>query len=101
LSRTTNEQGRCRVRSGTDNPCPRPAVAKVGGIAFCEPCAREQEAYFAIGEFTEAEEGLGGERLARAIDLMKKIRLRHQMVGDPEPDRGATSVTGGFLGPTR
>ena len=87
MSRTTNEQGRCRVRSGTDNPCLRPAVAKVGGVAFCEPCAREQEAYFAIGEFTEAEEGIGGERLAIAIDLMKKIRLRHQMVRDPEPDR--------------
>ena len=29
-------------------------MVKVRGILFCEPCAREQEAYFAIGEITEA-----------------------------------------------
>jgi hypothetical protein len=28
-------------------------VAKVRGVPFCERCAREQEAYFAIGELTQ------------------------------------------------
>ena len=40
----------CQVRSRTENPCPRRAVAEIRGVAFCGPCAREQEAYFAIGE---------------------------------------------------
>jgi hypothetical protein len=26
------------------------------GVAYCGPCAREQEAYFAIGELTDEEE---------------------------------------------
>jgi len=26
------------------------------GVAFCGPCARQQEAYFAIGELTHEEE---------------------------------------------
>jgi len=25
------------------------------GVAFCEPCAREQEVYFVIGELTHEE----------------------------------------------
>jgi hypothetical protein len=52
------------VRSGTDYPCLRPAVVKVRGISFCEPCAHEQEAYFAIGELTEAPEGWARNRLS-------------------------------------
>ncbi len=45
LIKTTSEQEQCKVRSGTDNSCLRLAVVKVSGVAFCEPCAREQEAY--------------------------------------------------------
>jgi hypothetical protein len=56
------------------------------GIPFCERCAREQETYFAIGEFTEAEDSAGGERFAMVMDLMRKIRSRHQKVRDHEPD---------------
>ena len=64
LIKTTNKQEeQCRVRSGTDNPCLHPAVVKVSGVPFCEPCAREQEAYFAIGELTEVPEGLRDEPL--------------------------------------
>jgi hypothetical protein len=61
--RTTSEQEQCTVRSGTNIPCLRPAVVKVRGIPFCEPCAREQEAYFAIGELTEAPRNLQDEVL--------------------------------------
>ena len=49
----TTEQGPCRVRIRTDRPCLRRAVAEVRGVPFCERCAREQEAYFAIGELTQ------------------------------------------------
>jgi hypothetical protein len=43
----------CLVRSGTDDPCRRPSAVKIGSVPVCEPCAREQEAYFAVGEVTE------------------------------------------------
>jgi hypothetical protein len=42
----------CQVRSETKNPCLNRAVVEIRGIPFCGACAREQEAYFAIGEFT-------------------------------------------------
>ncbi len=44
--------GPCQVRSKTEHPCPHQAVMEIWGIPFCESCAREQEAYFAIGELT-------------------------------------------------
>ncbi len=84
-NKTMTELGRCQVRSGTDRPCRRPAVVKVQGIPFCERCAREQEAYFMIGEFTEAswhshdDESLGG-----MLDRIQQIR-RRRVVGDREP----------------
>jgi hypothetical protein len=43
----------CQVRSGTDDPCHRLASVRLWGVPFCEPCAREQEAYFAVGKLTE------------------------------------------------
>ena len=46
-------EGTCKVRSGTDNPCLRQAAVEIGGVAFCERCAREQETYFALGELTQ------------------------------------------------
>jgi hypothetical protein len=65
--------GTCQVRSGTARPCIRPATAKLQDMPFCERCAREQEAYFAIGELTEAGGGIvGGESLAVAIDLVRR-----------------------------
>ena len=45
----------CQVRSKTGNPCPRRAEVEILGVDFCEPCAREQAAYFAIGELTREE----------------------------------------------
>ncbi len=46
----------CQVRNKTSNPCPRRAEVEILGVAFCGPCAREREAYFAIGELTDEEE---------------------------------------------
>jgi hypothetical protein len=65
LIKTTSEQEQCKVRSRTDNPCLLLAVVKVSGVPFCEPCAREQEAYFTIGELTEVPDGLLPNRMRR------------------------------------
>jgi hypothetical protein len=67
--------GTCQVRSGTQSPCLHRAVVEVRGIPFCEACAREQEAYFAIGELTQEEaRDLRGEPLrkspAKTLDEM-------------------------------
>ena len=48
----TKELGQCQVGSKTDHPCPRQAVVEIRGVPFCERCACEQEAYFAIGEMS-------------------------------------------------
>jgi hypothetical protein len=50
--KATKKLGLCQVGSRTDSPCPRQAVVEIRGIPFCERCAREQEAYFAIGEMS-------------------------------------------------
>jgi hypothetical protein len=85
LIKATNKQEQCKVRSGTDNPCVRLAVVKVRGVPFCEPCAREQEAYFAIGELTEAPEGLGEEPLVELLNRMRRTTRRRGVHVD-EPD---------------
>jgi hypothetical protein len=65
----------CQVRNRTESPCPRRAEVEILGVAFCGPCTREQEAYFAIGELTQGEkEGLRSEDLAEAL---KRIRREH------------------------
>jgi hypothetical protein len=72
------------VRSGTDHPCRRPAVVKIRGVPFCEPCAREQEAYFAIGELTEAPQPRGyTETLASILDRMRRT-MQHPKVRSRE-----------------
>lgn len=58
MTGATESAGSCQVRSGTDIPCGRPASVTVLGVLFCERCAREQEAYFAIGELTRARDPL-------------------------------------------
>ena len=46
------------------------------GVAFCGPCARRQEAYFAIGELTQQEEArdLRSKALAKALERMRRDR---------------------------
>jgi predicted Fe-S protein YdhL (DUF1289 family) len=61
-------QGPCQVRSRTQSPCLHLAVVEIRGIPFCEACAREQEAYFAIGEITQEEtRDLRGEPLSKSL----------------------------------
>jgi hypothetical protein len=58
----TKKLGPCQVRSKTDHPCPHRAVTEIWGVPFCERCAREQEAYFAIGQaHTMQPQGLASE----------------------------------------
>jgi hypothetical protein len=48
---------------------------EIRGIPFCESCAREQEAYFAIGELTQEEaQGFGSKPLAEALERMWRKR---------------------------
>ena len=61
----------CQVRRNTESPCPHRAVVEIRGIAFCGPCAREQEAYFAIGELTREKQGLRSKPLAEALERMR------------------------------
>ncbi len=71
----------CQVRSRTENPCPRRAVAEIRGVAFCGPCAREQEAYFAIGEIVARRETGDLHRWALAEALE---RVRRESAGAKE-----------------
>jgi hypothetical protein len=67
----------CEVRSKTESPCYRRAVVEMLGVAFCGPCAREQEAYFAIGELTQEEDetqGSGGTLLVEGLKRLRRER---------------------------
>ena len=66
--------GSCQVGSKTEHPCLHLAVVEIRGILFCEPCAREQEAYFAIGELTRGKQGLLGKPLAEALNGLRRER---------------------------
>ena len=74
---TETKHDPCQVRSRTESPCPRRAEVEILGVSFCVPCAREQEAYFAIGELMdeEATEGLLGGALAEALKMMRRERV--------------------------
>jgi hypothetical protein len=65
----------CQVRSETERPCPHPAAVEIRGVAFCEACAREQEAYFVIGELTQEEtQDPRSKQLAEALKRMRRKR---------------------------
>jgi hypothetical protein len=60
-------------------------VVEIRGIPFCEGCAREQEAYFAIGELTDDMESLREEPLADLLALVRH-RIEPSKVLADEPD---------------
>ena len=66
------------MRSKTQNPCLHRAVVEIRGIPFCEGCAREQEAYFAVGELTKETQDLRsvplGKTLGEMLDAMRRER---------------------------
>ena len=67
--------GSCQVRIYTQNPCPRSAEVEILGVAFCGPCARQQEAYFSIGGLTH-EDGrdLHSKKLAEVLERKRQER---------------------------
>ena len=67
--------GSCQVRINTQSPCPRSAEVEILGVAFCGPCARKQEAYFAIGELTHEEgQDLRSKPLAEVLERKRRER---------------------------
>ena len=56
------------MRSRTESPCLHQAVVEIRGIPFCEACAREQQAYFAIGELTRGKHSLPSKPLAEVLE---------------------------------
>ena len=74
------------MRSGTDDPCRRPAAVEIEGVPFCGPCARQQEAYFAVGELTEEPRSpRDDERLVGLLGWMRGAsRDRVVRAGEPE-----------------
>jgi hypothetical protein len=74
LSKATKELGACWVRSATDDPCLRPAAVRIRGVPFCAGCARDQEAYFAIGKLTEKPRNIHDDkRLGVLLGRMRHI----------------------------
>jgi hypothetical protein len=67
------------MRSKTESPCLHRAVVEIRGIPFCETCAREQEAYFAIGELTQETQGLrsGPLRSKTLGETLDAVRRQH------------------------
>ena len=85
------KQGRCQVRSKTESPCPRSAEVEILGVAFCEPCARKQEGYFAIGELTHEEaRDLHSRTLAEVLE--RKRRERELTGGIIKPKRNRSAI---------
>ena len=76
MTQAPRTSGSCQVRSKTESPCLGRAEVEIWGIPFCEACAREQEAYFAIGELTQEEgaQGFGSKPLAEALERMRRER---------------------------
>ena len=74
------------MRSGTYNPCGYPASVKNRGVPLCELCAREQEAYFTIGERTEVYRRFNERALIGKLDQMQRIRRHRSVIGAYEPD---------------
>ena len=84
MTKAMAQLGKCQVGGETDRPCRRPAAVKIRGIPFCEPCAREQEAYFTIGELTEISRHPDDESVVRILERVWRIR-RRRVAGDQEP----------------
>ena len=81
----------CQVRSKAENPCPRRAEVEILGVAFCGPCAREQEAYFAIGELVDQQaREFRGEALTETLERMRRRRV---LYGSPR-SRAASRALG-------
>ena len=84
--------GRCQVRIYAESPCPRSAEVEILGVAFCGPCARQQEAYFAIGELTHEDEARDL-RSGPLVEALERIRRDHAGSTDPSLDADSVVLT--------
>src|SRR5215217_6806022 len=83
--------GPCQVRVYAENPCLRQAEVEILGVAFCGPCARQQEVYFAIGELTHEEvRDLYSKPLAEVLE--RKRRERELAGGIIAPKRNRSAI---------
>jgi hypothetical protein len=89
LTQATTMPGPCQMRSKTQSPCLHRAVVEIRGIPLCEGCAREQEAYFAIGELTQETQDFRslplGKTLGQALDGIRRHRA-HSLATAKRPD---------------
>jgi hypothetical protein len=75
LIQATTKRVPCQVRSKTQSPCLHQAVVEIRHIPFCEACAREQEAYFAIGELTQETQDPRSDPLGKTLgETLDQIR---------------------------
>jgi hypothetical protein len=73
LTEGATKPGPCQVGINAEDPCPRRAEVEILGVAFCGPCARKQEAYFAIGELTHEEvRDLHSKTLAEVLERKRR-----------------------------
>ena len=89
MTQATTKPAPCQVRSKTESPCLHRAVVEVWGVPFCEACAREQEAYFAIGELTGEAQDLRSEPLGKTLgETLEGIRRQRAdgLVAAGRPD---------------
>ncbi len=101
MSEAATKLGSCQVRSETDSPCLRPAAVEIGGVPFCERCAHEQEAYFAVGELTQAptsdrtwriQSFHRGERFFETLRRMRRYKAGH--TAETKPEKAAAGSLG-------
>lgn len=74
------------MRSKTGHPCPNRAEVELHGVPFCGACAREQEAYFAMGELTREAHGLRYGPLVGALERTRRERTAGGIAVAEEPE---------------
>ena len=85
--------GACQVRISTESPCPRSAEVEILGVAFCGPCARQQEIYFSIGEFTQEEtKGIHSKSLAEVLERKRRGRAGSKEGNAAQMNHGLSGV---------
>jgi hypothetical protein len=85
--------GPCQVRIHTESPCSRIAEVEILGVAFCGPCARQQEVYFSIGELTHEDgRNLRIKPLAEVLERKRQEREGSREGIAAEMPHGLSSV---------
>ena len=87
MTQATTKPDPCQVGSKTESPCLHRAVVEIRGIPFCGACAREQEAYFAIGELTQEPQFPRSEPLGKTLGEMLE-GMRRQLADGRAAARG-------------